>query len=393
MYSSLWICVGLMVLLASCAAQQSPPQTQYPPVDKLPQRAELPDPFRFEDGSRVKTPQDWPRRREELVKLILYYEYGRVPPPPGNVKGTVVSETQSVFLGATVKTILLEMGPADHKITSRVELTIPNGPGPWPVIIRGDLCWGRVDGDILADASRRGYAVADFDRTDFAPDSRDRSKGVYPVYPDYDCAAPAAWAWGFARVVDYLYDQPWVDRQKIIVTGHSRGGKGSQLAGALDTRVALTNPNDSGCGGAGCYRLQAPKSEDIVAITKNFPFWFSTRFPSFIGHIDQLPFDQHSVKALVAPRAYLSTEALGDLWANPQGTQQSHLAAKEVWDFLGAPDRTAIYFREGKHEHTRADWNILMDFADKVLKGKPVETKFNNYAFPTEPKPYSWTKP
>jgi len=34
-----------------------------------------------------------------------------------------------------------------------------------------------------------------------------------------------------------------------------------------------------------------------------------------------------------------------------------------------------------------------MDFADKTLRGKSVETKFNNYAFPTEPKPYTWTKP
>ena len=27
----------------------------------------------------MKTPQDWPRRRAELLELILGYEYGRLP--------------------------------------------------------------------------------------------------------------------------------------------------------------------------------------------------------------------------------------------------------------------------------------------------------------------------
>ena len=84
----------------------------------------------------------------------------------------------------------------------------------------------------------------------------------------------------------------------------------------------------------------------------------------------------------MAPRAYLSTEALGDLWANPSGTQRTHLAAKQVWDFLGASDKTAIFFREGKHEHNADDWNVLLDFADKIFFNKAVERKFDNLAFP-----------
>src|SRR5207237_3161290 len=120
------------------------------------------------------------------------------------------------------------------------------------------------------------------------------------------------------------------------------------LAGAMDGRIALTVPNNSGCGGAGCYRYQAEKSEDIAAITKSFPFWFVPRFQEFIGKVDRLPFDQHSVKALIAPRALLTNEALGDLWANPSGTQRTYLAATPVFDFLGARDKIGIYLRQGK---------------------------------------------
>jgi len=234
---------------------------------------------------------------------------------------------------------------------------------------------------------KTGDMLAEFDRTDLANDKKNVPYALNLAYPDYDPSALTAWAWGFHRVVDYLQTLPSVDKSHIAATGHSRGGKAVLLAGALDERIALTNPNDSGCGGAGCYRYQAEKSEDIAAITKSFPFWFVPRFQEFIGQVDKLPFDQHSVKALVAPRALLSTEALGDLWANPSGTQRTHLAAKQVYDFLGAPDKTAIFFREGKHEHNADDWNVLLDFADKTFFNKAVERKFDNLAFPVAAAP------
>jgi hypothetical protein len=154
----------------------------------------------------------------------------------------------------------------------------------------------------------------------------------------------------------------------------------------LDDRIALTVPNNSGSGGAGCYRHQAPGSETIADITKKFPYWFQPKFPEFIGKVDRLPFDQHAVKAAIAPRALLSTEALGDLWANPEGTQVTHAAAKAVYDSLDAGDRIAIYYREGKHEQNLSDWQTLMDFADRLFFGKRVERKFNNHAFPDAPR-------
>src|SRR6185437_1970277 len=127
-----------------------------------------------------------------------------------------------------------------------------------------------------------------FDRTAVAPDKNDRSTGVYPLYPGYDWGALAAWAWGFSRVMDYVSTRQDVDRAKIIVTGHSRGGKATLLAGALDERVALTVPNGSGAGGGGCFRVQYPLTETLQAIETRFPYWFAPQFAQFIGHVDQL---------------------------------------------------------------------------------------------------------
>jgi hypothetical protein len=350
---------------------------------------ELPDPFLRPDGTRIRTKEEWPKQRQRLLDLVLKYEYGQLPPSSDKVAGKLLG---SKDLGeGTEQTILLSMGPS-QAVHTHLILTLPTGRGPFSAIVCGDLCWGRVHPDIVAQILKRGYALAEFDRTEIAPDSQEVG-GLYIVYPDYHGGRLAAWAWGYHRVIDYLYTVRTVDKEPVIATGHSRGGKATLLAGATDERIALTAPNNSGCGGAGCYRFQAGKSEDIRAILKNFPFWFEPHFGNFIGRVDQLPFDQHTVKALIAPRRLLSTEALGDLWANPMGTQRTYQAAKEVFDFLGTGDRIGITFRPGKHEHNALDWTTLLDFADWQLWGKKTSRKFDQLAFPDAPRAFGWKAP
>lgn len=170
------------------------------------------------------------------------------------------------------------------------------------------------------------------------------------------------------------------------MTGHSRGGKTALLAGALDERITLVAPNGSGCGGAACYRIQGKDSETLEIITRpdRFCYWFQPRFRTFAGKESQLPFDQHFLKALVAPRALLSTDALGDHWANPPGTQATYLAVMPVFEFLGVPQKNGIHYREGKHEHNAEDWNALLDFADLQFFGKPSQRAFNQTPFPKD---------
>jgi len=95
----------------------------------------------------------------------------------------------------------------------------------------------------------------------------------------------------------------------------------------------------------------------------------------------------------VAPRALLSTEALGDLWANPEGTQVTYLAAREVYRFLKVEERIGIWFREGEHEHSLADWQAMLDFADWQLLGKKPARAFDRLAFPAREGVYSWRCP
>jgi dienelactone hydrolase len=319
---------------------------------------------------------------------VVHYQYGALPPAPRNVQAEVIRTARLAALDATQTTLRLAMGPG-HAVSTTLILALPPGAGPFPVIVRGDLGWHRTKPQIVAAVVSRGYALADFDRTAIAQDSPVADR-VYDAYPDFEGGRIAAWAWGFQRAIDWLLTQETIDAARIAVTGHSRGGKAALLAGAIDERIALTAPNNSGCGGAGCYRLQGEGSEDIAAITKTFPYWFHARFRDFTNKVNRLPFDQHTVKALVAPRALFTTEALGDLWANPQGTQQSHAAAREVFRFLGAEGQIGIRFRAGPHKHRLDDWKALLDFADWRFFGK---SPFDEVAFPGAQRGYAWRAP
>ena len=379
-------------LLTIGMAIPSATAAELPSVEKLPVVKELPDPFLFMDGTRVTGKKDWARRRNELKTLAQHYGYGVVPPGGGTVRAEELESSHNPTLGATEKQLLLRMGP-EGKVQAHVMLTVPDGDRRFPAIVVGDLCWGKVSPEIVADVVKHGYILAEFDRTEIVADKNVHAGGLYEAFPNGEFGAVAGWAWGFQRMVDYLHTLPNVDTKHIAATGHSRGGKAVLLAGALDERIALTAPNDAGCMGTGCTRL-IYSGETVPIITKNFPYWFSPRLAEFIGHEEKLPFDQHSMKALIAPRALLETQALGDTWANPQGAQATYQAAKVVFDYLGAGDKIGIAYRPGEHAQTLWDWQTLLAFADQQFFHKHTERKFNELPYADDSKRvFSWKAP
>ena len=365
-------------------------------------KGKLPDLFEFGDGGRVRSREDWLRRREELRELLLGLEYGHLPPQPTSVRGDLLHH-HAVTL--PVK--------ADH---FQYRLVIEGGERPFwfildlmappiedrsaagkqlPVVVNGDGCWRYVTEAVVGEVLGRGYALATFNRTEIVPDDyrTARDSALYLVYPEGDFGALAAWAWGYHRVVDFLMAQDHVDASRIAVVGHSRGGKTVLLAGATDERIALTAPNNSGSGGAGSFLWQGDGCEKLEDGVRMVPYWYAPRWGEFIGREDELPFDQHALKALVAPRALLSTEALGDLWANPSGTYQTHCAAREVYRFLNAEERIGIWYRDGDHDHGLADWTAFLDFADLQFRGLQAGCRFDLNPFPEMPSAFSWSAP
>jgi len=101
------------------------------------------------------------------------------------------------------------------------------------------------------------------------------------------------------------------------------------------------------------------KNEVLSDLLRRFPNWLGQKMNEYKERETDLPFDQHYLKALIAPRYFLQTDAVEDIWANPQGSYGTWLAAKEVYKFLNAQNKILINYREGGHAHTLDDYNIL----------------------------------
>ncbi len=360
--------------------------------------AQLPSPFVRVDGTPVATPRQWNARREEITHQLLPVVYGAMPPAPASTTGVALHASTVRRLGGA--RLLSYRVRVDGRHAFLLRVFVPDAAGPFPVLLHGDGCWHYATDDVLATVLARGYAFAQFNRLEVAPDVPDTALCAEEqallfgaALPEEGFGAIAAWAWAYHRAVDVLLQLPFLQPGAIAAVGHSRGGKAALLAGATDARIAVTSANNSGAGGAGCWRWRGTGAEGLRDITTAFPHWFGPALAGYAEREHALPFDQHLLKALVAPRALLTTEALDDLWANPQGSWQTHRAAQEVYRFLGAPERIAIGNRAGGHDHAPEDWQRLLDFCDAQLRGDAARFPPQADPYPGLPPAHAWQSP
>ena len=361
----------------------------------------LPDPL-ADAGTKVRTPDEWRKRRTQILELFRGNVYGRSPGRPERVEFQVIEENALAMDGAaTLKRIAIVSTQAGREHRFELTLFLPNAKSaPVPVFlllnnrpVSNTDPTRREQSDFwpAEQVIARGYGVAAIQNNDLAPDDKDRFReSVIQLFegagkaprPDNAWAALAAWAWGASRAMDYFETDPRVDRTRVAVVGHSRGGKAALWAGAEDERFALVVSNESGEGGAALTRSHF--GETLARITDAFPHWFAGKYTSFKGRVDALPVDQHMLLALMAPRAVYVASADEDLWADPRGEFLSQVHASPVFALWGdrpirAEDmpplnrplvvgRRGYHVRTGGHNLTRYDWESFTGFADALWK-------------------------
>ena len=339
----------------------------------LPAIPDLPDPFKFQNGSLMKSKADWSKRREELSLLIQKYQYGPYPAKPDKVTGTMNGDTLNVKVDYQGKSI-----------NYNVRMSRPQGDGPFPAIV---LISGMMPGLNAQTLNARGVATLVLQPNEIAADAKNplRAGKLYTLYGT-DCKTSALMGWGWAvhRIIDALETTPdaKIDPKHIGVTGYSRYGKGAIVAGAFDERIALTIPGGSGAGGVGLWRAEenVGNVQKLSQIIGEAPQWFTDDFgANFRGRTQNLPFDSHEIVALVAPRALIIQEGTQDSWNNNAngGPYQSAWAAKRVFDYLDLPDN--IGWTSDPHSHgtmTARELAGVMKFVDHfLLQKKDVDTK------------------
>jgi hypothetical protein len=104
-----------------------------------------------------------------------------------------------------------------------------------------------------------------------------------------------------------------IDTTRLGVTGCSRNGKGAFIVGALVKRIALTLPQESGSGGAACWRISdsqhsAGKNIQTAGEIVGENVWFSKNFDQYSKATSTVPEDHHMLAALIAPRGLFVIE-------------------------------------------------------------------------------------
>jgi len=111
-------------------------------------------------------------------------------------------------------------------------------------------------------------------------------------------------------------------------------------------------------------------------------FWFGKQFAQMRHHDADLPYDNHFLHALVAPRGLLLTEAYEDFAANPAGTYAAARATQKIYQLLDHPDHIGWAYRESGHAHTPEDYTALLDFMDVHLHNRPLKRNFQRHLYP-----------
>lgn len=382
----------------------------------------LPNALMSESGKTIRSKRQWEKtRRPELMALFETEMYGKMPGRPPGLHFKELSVDKSALAGKATKKEVAVYFDAEETTSMVLLLFIPNErKGPVPAFLGINFKGNHAtsyDPEISlpsekqiagygpsyklnergANARRwpyeyiisQGYAIATFCREDVDPDWDDGFKnGVHAVMDAKDgrqadsWGSVATWAWGLSRALDYLETENAIDSRNVAVFGHSRLGKAALWAGATDQRFALVISNNSGCSGAAISRRQF--GENLSILNNKFPHWFCNNYHKYNSAENTLPFDQHELIAMIAPRPIYVASASLDKWADPKGEMLSLVHASPVYQLYGyepfaleelpptntpiVTDRIGYHMREGKHDILYYDWQQYIAFADRFLK-------------------------
>ncbi|MDD4515140.1 acetylxylan esterase [Massilibacteroides sp.] len=382
----------------------------------------LPDPLICENGQRVTSVRQWETtRRPELLNMFSSQMYGITPKEDIPVEYQIVSEKKNAFQGkASCKQIRFCFKKNGKEIEAMLILYTPNAiKGKVPVFLSYNFMGNQsidADEDILVSPGLKfvkspddksmergyqqsrwpiemildaGFGLATMCYHDIYPDDNAlKDKSVLALFDDYEQTngrpdawqALGGWAWGLSRIMDCLEKDDRVNEKQVVVMGHSRQGKATLWSGAQDKRFAIVISNNSGCGGAALSKRRY--GETFRIMTNSFPHWLCKTAEQYADNEDMLPFDQHELIALIAPRPVYIASAQEDRWADPKGEFLSGVHAASVYELyglkgLGVTEMPAVnqpimnnigyHIRPGKHDVMDIDWQNYIRFAQKHL--------------------------
>ncbi|MBQ2738358.1 MAG: hypothetical protein IJF38_06675 [Clostridia bacterium] len=342
-------------------------------------------------GERITTGEEFDAVRGRILDMLEAEEYGRMPGAPEKMWVEEVKCDARFCAGKAEKKELIL-----HAIYNGEELQFPfhsviptkvSGKVPFFVFINfaGIISEKYYPAEEIVD---RGYAVLCAHYNEITSDDGNFENGIARVLVKNRTADDAPgkitlWAWALMRIIDYAETVDKLDMNYLAVTGHSRLGKTTLVTAAHDKRVKFACPNDSGTSGDALSR--GTRGETVADITRVFPYWFCPKYATYAGRENELPFDQHFLLSLIAPRHIAVASAEEDIWADPENQFLSLSLVNSVYGLYGmkglvhgedipeahcvlSEGDSSFHTRHGLHYFSREDWNIFMDFIDMKRK-------------------------
>lgn len=324
--------------------------------------------------------------RERALQTVLYEEYGFVNTQDVHVCATVKQVDENQVAGkCSVTTVVFTFEKNRDSVSFPVHLFRPYrfSDVPWIEFINFQSYQADYHGKYfpVEELLDRGVAIAYVNYRDITSDDGDFSNGIARLLTDradlHAAGKIALWSHALSEIANYILENGYATPDKLYVAGHSRLGKTALLTAARDARFAGVCVNDSGSCGAAIAREKT--GETVEKICNTFPYWFNKHFLSYANRENEMPFDQHYLAALVAPRKLCINTAELDTWADTDAQYICAEAADVIYRKMGVVGldtrdgmlkqgsstrvgNIAFSKRAGTHYFSRDDWNFFIDF-------------------------------
>ncbi len=287
------------------------------------EKRQLPELLKFNNGKEVKNKEDWKKRKIEIKKILQEEEYGYFPEKHLSITVKLLEEDLKKYCRGTVnfKKILLTLQDKEEKYSFPVDIAIPKKNTPCPVFLYISFHNSFPNKYLpVEEICDQGFAVISFCYEDVTSDDNDFSNGIGKFFTidekQRKFGKILLWSWAAMHVMDYIETLDEIDKENVAIVGHSRLGKTALLTGAFDERFKYTISNNSGTSGAAISREKV--GEQVKCIVKRFPYWFCSNYEKYSDNENMLPFDQHYLLSLIAPRNLYIASASEDIWADPK---------------------------------------------------------------------------
>ena len=333
-------------------------QSTFDEATANPYKESMPDVLKLQDGTRVASARQWPKRRKEILEDFEREVYGRIPNNVPKVDWAVTAETPGMCGGIPTVTKTL-VGRVDNRsypqisVNIQANYTIPaSAKKPVPIMIEFDFGFGRP-GFVPAWhalAISRGWGFGSIAPTSIQPDNNRLKTGIIGLTnkgqfrkPD-DWGALRAWQWGASRLIDHFEANrdSHVDPKKVGIEGLSRYGKAAIVTQAFDPRVAVGLIGSSGEGGVKLHRHLY--GEGVENLAGGEYYWMAGNFIKYgasepMKTAADIPVDSHELIALCAPRpcfiSYGTVERGDAKWVDAHGSFMAAVLASPVYNLLG----------------------------------------------------------